>query len=168
MADGFDAELARNVLIDDHGERQLSDLGITRIAGKYKTVIPFSGTIAYAAPETLHGSAPSISTEVYSLGATLYAAIAGNAAHHDKSGESLLDHYLRITTTPVPDLRPTGIPADVCDVIERAMSRQPGDRYATAEEFGNALKSVQRNNGLSGVSMTLNAPGAQWDWFAGE
>jgi serine/threonine-protein kinase PknK len=137
----------RNVLVDDHAEPQLSDLGTARMAGKYKTMIPFSGTIAYAAPETLEGNPPSVATDVYSLGATLYAVIAGNAAHDDKSGESLLDHYLRITTTPVPDLRPTGIPADVCDVIERAMSRQPGDRYATAEEFGNALQSVQHDNG---------------------
>jgi serine/threonine protein kinase len=112
-----------NVLVNDYGEPQLSDFGIARIAGGYETTTGvFSGTIAYTAPEVLAGNPPTIAADVYSLGATIYALIAGTAAHDRKTGEDLIAHYLRIGSAPVPDMRAEGIPSDVCAAIEKAMS----------------------------------------------
>ena len=96
-----------NVLVNDYGEPQLSDFGIARIAGGYETATGFfTGTIAFTAPEVLAGSPPTVASDVYSLGATLYALIAGTAAHERNTGEDLIAHYLRISSTPVPDMRP--------------------------------------------------------------
>ena len=145
-----------NVLLTEYGEPQLSDFGIARIAGKYQTVTGvFSGTIAYTAPEVLSGRPPTVAADLYSLGATLYALIAGNAAHEHASGEELIAHYLRITSAEVPDLRPRGIPADVCAAIEQAMSLDPAKRPASAAEFGRELQAAQRHNGLPPDSMAL-------------
>ena len=146
-----------NVLVDDYGEPQLSDFGIARIAGGYETATGFfTGTIAYTAPEVLAGNPPTIASDVYSLGATIYALIAGTAAHERKSGEDLFAHYLRISSTPVPDMRPEGIPADVCAAIEKAMSLDPAKRQASAAEFGHELQLAQRHNGLIPDSMALS------------
>jgi serine/threonine-protein kinase PknK len=148
-----------NVLLTDYGEPQLSDFGIARIAGKYQTVTGvFSGTIAYTAPEVLAGRPPTIAADVYSLGATIYALIAGNAAHENTSGEELIAHYLRITSEEVPDLRPRGIPDDVCSAIEQAMSLDPENRLASAADFGRELQAAQRHNGLPPDSMALPIP----------
>jgi serine/threonine protein kinase len=77
-----------NVLVDDYGEPQLSDFGIARIEGGYKTTTGvFSGTISYTAPEVLAGNPPTIAADVYSLGATIFALIAGTAPHERKPGE---------------------------------------------------------------------------------
>ena len=112
-----------NVLVNDYGEPQLSDFGTARIAGGYKTVTGFfTGTLSYTAPEVLAGNSPTAAADVYSLGATIYALIAGSPPHERKADEDLIAHYLRITSTPVPDLRSRGIPADVCAAIEKAMS----------------------------------------------
>ena len=74
-----------NVLVNDYGEPQLSDFGIARIAGGYETATGFfTGTIAYTAPEVLAGNPPTTASDVYSLGATIYALIAGTAAHERK------------------------------------------------------------------------------------
>jgi serine/threonine protein kinase/N-acetylneuraminic acid mutarotase len=148
-----------NVLLTDYGEPQLSDFGIARIAGKYQTVTGvFSGTIAYTAPEVLAGRPPTIAADLYSLGATLYALIAGNAAHEHSSGEELIAHYLRITSEEVPDLRPRGIPDDVCSAIEQAMSLDPEKRPASAADFGRELQAAQRHNGLPPDAMALPMP----------
>ena len=56
--------------------------------------------------------------------------------------------FLRIIKHPMPDLRDCGLPVDVCAVIEQAMSRDPGDRPATAAEFGELLREVQRRHGM--------------------
>lgn len=147
-----------NVLVNEYGEPQLSDFGIARIAGGYETATGFfTGTIAFTAPEVLAGEPPTVKSDVYSLGATLYALIAGTAAHERKQGEEVVAHYLRISSTPVPDLRLQGIPADVCATIEKAMSLDPAERHASAAEFGQALQAAQHHMGLIADSMALSA-----------
>ena len=151
-----------NVLVNDYGEPQLSDFGTARIAGGYKTATGFfTGTLSYTAPEVLGGRPPTAAADVYSLGATLYALIAGNPPHERDTGEEIIAHYLRITSTPVPDLRPQGIPPDVCAVIEKAMALEPAERHASAEDFGRELQLAQRHNGLSADPMALSEPGGQ-------
>jgi serine/threonine protein kinase/N-acetylneuraminic acid mutarotase len=149
-----------NVLFNDYGEPQLSDFGTARIAGGYKTMTGFfTGTLSYTAPEVLSGNPPTVVADVYSLAASIFALIAGNPPHERKSDEDLIAHYLRITSTPVPDLRPAGIPSDVCAAIEKAMSQQPGARQASAAEFGRELQLAQRHNGLTADPMALSEPG---------
>ena len=149
-----------NILVNDYGEPQLSDFGTARIAGGYKTVTGyFTGTLSYTAPEVLAGNPPTAAADVYSLGATLYALIAGRAPHERKADEDLIAHYLRITSTPVPDLRPGGIPADLCATIEKAMSIEPAERYASAADFGREMQFVQRHNGLTPDTMALSEHG---------
>ena len=92
-----------NVLINDYGEPQLTDFGIAHIEGGYETATGFfSGTIDYTAPEVMTGNPATVAADIYSLGATIYALIAGSAAHERKSGEDLIAQYLRISTTPRP------------------------------------------------------------------
>jgi len=47
---------------------------------------------------------------------------------------------LRISSTPVPDMRPEGIPVDVCAAIKKAMSLDPANRARVREEFGHELQ----------------------------
>ena len=61
----------------------------------------------------------------------------------------------------MPDLRPEGIPADVCAAIEKAMSKEPDDRQQSAEEFGRELQLAQRHNGLTADPMALSEPGGE-------
>jgi serine/threonine protein kinase/N-acetylneuraminic acid mutarotase len=146
-----------NILQTDYSEPQLSDFGIARIVGGYETRTGyFTGTIAYTAPDVLVGSSPTTVSDVYSLGATLYALIAGTNAYDRSTGEELIAQYLRITSTPLPDLRPEGIPDAVCSAIEKAMSLNPDQRQASAEEFGHELQQAQRRNGLNPDSMALS------------
>lgn len=151
-----------NVLINDYGEPQLSDFGIAHIEGGYETATGFfSGTIDYTAPEVMTGNPATVSSDLYSLGATIYALIAGNAAHERRSGEDLIAQYLRISTTRVPDMRPDGIPDAVCAAIEHAMSIDPADRPTSAAQFGRELQSAQRQNGLKPDSMAITSVGVE-------
>jgi serine/threonine protein kinase/N-acetylneuraminic acid mutarotase len=149
-----------NILINDYGEPQLSDFGIAHIDGGYETATGFfSGTIDFTAPEVMTGNPATVSADMYSLGATIYALIAGNAAHERRKGEDLIAQYLRISTTGVPNMRPDGIPDAVCSAIERAMSLDPADRPASAEEFGRELQAAQRLNGLKPDAMAIGGLG---------
>ena len=54
----------------------------------------------------------------------------------------------RVVNNPVGDLR-AFTPDPICDVIERAMAKEPGDRYQTAREFSEALKNAAAGGATS-------------------
>src|ERR1700722_6179153 len=139
-----------NILLTEYGEPELTDFGIARVAGGFKTATGIvTGSPAFTAPEVLEGKTPTPASDVYSLGATLFCALTGHAAFERRSGERVVAQFLRVTSQPTPDLRTQGLPADVAAIIERAMARDPADRPATAAEFGDELRAVQRRNGVT-------------------
>ena len=135
-----------NILLSEYGEPELTDFGIAHVAGGgFETGRGIvTGSPAFTAPEVLSGRPPTTASDVYGLGATLFCLITGHAAFQRRTGEKLVTQFLRITTEPVPNLRPDGIPDEVCAVIERGMSQEPGERFASAAEFGATLRELQR------------------------
>ncbi|WP_239582295.1 serine/threonine-protein kinase [Gordonia rubripertincta] len=138
-----------NILLTEYGQPQLTDFGIARLADREDTSRGLVlGTPAYTAPEVLRGDPPSVSSDVYRLGATLYAALTGRPAYGRRKNEDLVAQLLRITTDPLPDLRAQGVPEPVWAAIARSVARPPSDRYATALEFGEALRQAGLELGL--------------------
>ncbi|WP_433521305.1 protein kinase domain-containing protein [Nocardia pseudovaccinii] len=149
-----------NILFTDYDEPTLADFGIAHVAGGFVTGTGIvTGTPAFTAPEVVAGEPPSPAADVYSLGATLFAAITGHAAFERRSGEQLVAQFLRITSEPVPDLRRPGIPEDVSTMIERAMSSAPGSRPSAAE-LGEQLQASQLHHGFSVDELVLYPPSA--------
>jgi serine/threonine-protein kinase PknK len=139
-----------NILLTDYGEPQLTDFGIARIIGGFQTGTGLiTGSPAYTAPEVLGGAAPTSASDVYSLGATLFSAMTGHAAFERHSGEQVIAQFVRITSQPIPDLRERGLPPDVAAIVEHAMARGPADRPTSAAAFGEELRELQRQRGVS-------------------
>ncbi|MGW5152023.1 protein kinase domain-containing protein [Rhodococcus koreensis] len=138
-----------NILLTDYDEPQLTDFGIARIAGGFETTAgSITGSPAFTAPEVLEGRPPTVASDVYSLGSTMFCALTGHAAFERHSGEQVIAQFLRISTQPVPDLRDADVPDDVCNAVEQAMSRAVEVRPGSAAEFGNELRATQRRNGV--------------------
>ncbi|MGW4339751.1 protein kinase domain-containing protein [Rhodococcus koreensis] len=147
-----------NILLTDYGEPALTDFGIAHVAGGFKTATgSVTGSPAYTAPEVLTGHPPTPSSDIYSLGATMFSALTGHAAFERHSGEQVVAQFLRITSQPLPDLREQGIPDDVSAVISQAMSRDPDQFPVTAAEFGEQLRRIQLDRGLAVDEMALYA-----------
>ena len=146
-----------NILLTEFGEPELGDFGIARISGGFETTAgSITASPAFTAPEVLRGDPPSVASDVYGLGATLFCAITGHAAFERRSGERLVAQFVRITTEPVPDLRRDGLPDEVCALLERAMAHLPADRPASVVEFGDELRKAQRANGFAVDRMALS------------
>ncbi|WP_210755084.1 serine/threonine-protein kinase [Gordonia paraffinivorans] len=138
-----------NILLTDYGQPQLTDFGIARLADRDDTTRGLVlGTPAYTAPEVLRGDPPSVIADVYGLAATLFTALSGRPAYGRRKGEELVAQLLRITTERLPDLAERGIPDPVCRVIARGMCRDRAERYPTAAEFGDSLRSAGAELGL--------------------
>ncbi|MGO4617782.1 protein kinase [Nocardia sp. 2YAB30] len=147
-----------NVLLTDYGEPQLTDFGIARIEGGFQTTTGvITGSPAFTAPEVLRSGNPSVASDVYGLGATLFCMITGHAAFERRSGEQVVAQFLRIAAEPLPDLRPDGMPDDFCAAIEASMSHDPARRPRSAAEFGELLRGVEGAHGMPVQDMTVRA-----------
>jgi YVTN family beta-propeller protein len=150
-----------NVLMSDYGEPQLADFGIARVQGRFeKATGQFTASVVHAAPEVLDGRGADVAADVYSLGSTLFTMLAGGPAFTRRPEETLAALFIRIVRDPVPDLRRRGVPDAVCQVVERAMAKEAGDRPASAAELGRLLQEVQRQAGLQVTEMAMVLPGA--------
>ncbi len=146
-----------NIMYTDYGEPALGDFGIARTGSGFETGAGvFIGSPAFAAPEMLAGAVPTAASDIYGLGATLFAALTGHVAFERRVGEKLVAQFVRITTEPVPDLSGHGIPAAVAAIVDSAMARDPTDR-PTARELGELIQRAQSRLGLPLTEMVLHA-----------
>jgi Protein kinase domain len=125
-----------NVLLADEGERisvRILDFGLARFAeGETLTAAgDVPGTLAYIAPERLHGETAGAAGDVWSVGVLLYEALAGR---HPFWRTSLADTAEAITrgAPPLRTERPD-LPAPVLAVVDRALSLDPARRPSAAK-----------------------------------
>jgi hypothetical protein len=133
-----------NVLISTYGAPMLADFGIARFADSAHTQTgQVTASIAHAAPEVLDGKPPSAQSDIYSLSSTLFEALSGKGPFVRDTDESVYALIARIGREDPPDLRRQGIPGGVCAVLERGLAKDPQHRFASAEDFGNALRDAK-------------------------
>ncbi len=151
-----------NVLMSQYGEPQLADFGIARVAGGPETSSGvITASLSYAPVEIVEGHKPTVRSDVYSLGATLHALLSGKAPHWRTGEESVAALLRRVMSDPAPDLRPMGIPEQLCAVVERAMAKDPSQRYASAADLGRALREVQEELGIPPTKLSIYTPAAK-------
>ena len=96
------------------------------------------GTPSYMPPEQAAGEAVDARADVYAIGAILYHLLAGKAPYHGRTGHEVIAAVR--CGPPAPLDRRAGIPLDLIAIVERAMSREPEARYATAGELREDLR----------------------------
>jgi len=147
-----------NILLSTYGHAQLADFGIARVAGLTQTRgDQVTASLLYAPPEILDGRPPDPVSDVYSLGATLFEVLSGRAAFAKGPDDSVAALLARITTHPVPDLRPHGVPEAVAKVVEDAMAKDPDRRPSSATELARCLGEAATDTGVdTGAEGTPN------------
>jgi serine/threonine protein kinase len=152
-----------NILITTFGTPVLADFGISASLQRATADEVLAMSIPWSAPEVVaEQTAGTISSEVWSIGATVYSLLAGHSPFERRergqnTKELLRRRIARATYTPIPR---RDVPASLQDVLARAMSRDPGKRYVSAKSFAEALQSVQTE--LGGSPTPIDVPEDQW------
>lgn len=141
-----------NVMIGEFGEVYVLDWGIavslrddpTGRLPSAAQALELAGTPHYMAPEMLLGDPTQLSprTDVYLLGAVLYEVFAGEPPHKGDTLQAMLADILLAS----PGF-PSGFPPEARRICARAMSREPADRYASAQELRIAIEEYLRHRG---------------------
>jgi len=93
------------------------------------------GTPAYMAPEQARGEPVDARADVYALGAMLYHLLAGAPPYSGVPGSGAVTG--RVLDGPPPPLRALarGLPRDLATIVDKAMAREPAERYASAADL---------------------------------
>jgi len=97
-----------------------------------------TGTPMFAAPEALMGEDAGVAADIYSLGVVLYRLVTGKFPYTGRTVEELSARQAGGEMTHLIDVRPD-LPGHFIKIVERALSVNPADRYASAGEMGNDL-----------------------------
>ena len=130
-----------NIMITPAGATKVTDFGIARATGAISVtaVGQVLGTPQYMSPEQASGQEVGPASDIYSLGVVAYEALAGRRPFIESTPLALALAHVN----SVPPMLPDSVPPDVRALVERAMSKDPARRPASAAMFAADLRSQQ-------------------------
>jgi serine/threonine protein kinase len=130
-----------NIMFDHDGRVMLTDFGISKAlqgASGLTGTGMIIGTPHYMAPEQAKGQPVDGRADQYSLGIVGYRLLAGTLPFSGDSVHTILYKHIFEEAPRVSSLRP-GIPKYLTEPIQRALSKEASQRYATMEDFATAV-----------------------------
>jgi hypothetical protein len=133
-----------NVFFDDERRAYLAEVGIARMAEVSQPTTGIIGTPAYMSPEQVirtENRKIDGRADVYALGVMLYELLTGEQPYEaESSTQQMMAHVLE----PVPDVLEANpeLPPAAQDVIDKAMAKEPDERYTTAAELAAAVNAL--------------------------
>jgi hypothetical protein len=131
-----------NVLVQPDGRVKVTDFGIAKAADSQGEELTRTGmvvgTARYLAPEQVDGRAVDERVDIYSLGLVLYEMLCGKAPF--EADTDIATAVARLTTPPRPiTLECPAVPPGLEKVIDRALTKDPDDRWPSALSFRDAV-----------------------------
>ncbi len=133
-----------NIMINDEGKAMLMDLGIAQKLDEGKgEEESIEGSPYYMSPEQIQGKKLNWTTDLYSLGATLYQVIVGVPPYDDKTIEDILKKHC-LAEFPEPAERQPGckVSIETVALLKKMMNKAPEKRFTSWGDFIRELKEL--------------------------
>ncbi len=134
-----------NILINDAGLLKIVDFGVAAAAKSGDTQLTKTGYVIgspkYMAPEQILGKKVDERADIYSLGVILYEMLAGTPPYSRGDHMSVMYQHVQGKAAPLSEANPK-VPAELAEIVGKAMSVDKSKRYASMEEFKDALAHV--------------------------
>lgn len=138
-----------NVLVRElDGAATVMDFGIAKMttSSRLTATGQTMGTVRYMSPEQVRGQEVDASTDLYSLGATMYESLVGETPFEGSTHFDIMSKHL--TDPPVPpSQRGAVLPVELEQALLRCLAKKPKDRFASAREARKVFEAVLREHG---------------------
>jgi eukaryotic-like serine/threonine-protein kinase len=127
-----------NLMLTPDGTVKLMDFGIAKVSGEQRLtqVNRVVGTLEFMAPELIEGKEPSIASDLYGVGVTMYEMLAGKLPFEGKTDFSLMQDIVH----KQPPVLGKSVPKALNNVVMKALAKRPEDRFIDAKDFQKALQ----------------------------
>jgi len=134
---------AGNIMFDLHGSAYLVDFGIAKLKDSLGVTSSglAIGTPTHMSPEQWRGEDVVPATDQYALGVVIYEVLSGRLPFESQTAYALMNKHLNEPPTPLHTVRPD-LPIEIEAVLQRALAKDPQDRFPTVTDFANAFSGA--------------------------
>ena len=144
----------QNIMVLPDGNVKVMDFGIAKVAGSSMTqTSTVLGTAHYLSPEQAQGKTLTFASDLYSLGAVLYEAAAGQPVFNGPDPISVALQHVSAGPTPLRVINPS-IDVALEAVIMKSLAKDPAKRFQSAEAMRNALTGNTDGNTQTNILST--------------
>jgi serine/threonine protein kinase len=150
-----------NLLFDARGELVVADFGIARVADTLTGMTATGtvlGTAGYLAPEQALGQPATPASDRYALGVIGYQLLTGGRPFERQSETAEAAAHIH-EPVPLASERQAGLPRAIDGVFDRALAKDPAERYSTGADFVSALgKALERREATTRLLPAASPP----------
>jgi WD40 repeat protein len=151
-----------NLLLDSRGTVWVTDFGLAKTDDQQNLTHTgdILGTLRYMPPEAFEGRFDTRG-DVYALGLTLYELLAFRPAFDDKDRHKLVKRVMHEAPDRLGQVN-REIPRDLCTIVQKAIAREPDQRYASAQALSDDLGRYIEGRPIQ--ARRVSAAERSWRW----
>jgi serine/threonine-protein kinase len=151
---------AENIMVNSKNQAKVMDFGLAKLRGSLRLTKTSStiGTLAYMAPEQIQGEEVDARSDIFSFAVVLFEMLTGRMPFRGEHDAAMMYSILNEDPESLTKQREDA-PADLERILERALEKDPGDRYQHADDMVSELRRLKKKSGrVSRVSGEIQRP----------